>query len=110
VKGYFNIIVALFALAATPVLAADREELMLAGAKLFRTADCVTCHAIDKKVVGPAFKEIAARYKGDSGAEDRLTEKVRKGGSGSWGPVAMVPHADMSEEDLRTLVKWVLAQ
>lgn len=109
-KNHFSILAMFTVLAAAPALAEDREDILTAGAALFRTADCITCHAIDKKMIGPPFKEIAARYKDDKGAEDRLAEKVRKGGSGNWGSVAMVPHAAMAEEDVRTLVKWVLVQ
>ena len=108
-KRYLTIVAVLSVLAVAPAFADDREDMLLA-ANLFRKADCITCHAIDKKMIGPTFKEIAARYKNEKGAEDRLTEKVLKGGSGNWGAVAMVPHAAMSEEDVRTLVKWVLAQ
>jgi cytochrome c len=70
---------------------------------------CLSCHAVDKKVVGPAYKEIAAKYKGDNGAEAKLMEKVKKGGAGVWGQVPMPPNPTVKDEDLKTLVKWVLA-
>lgn len=71
---------------------------------------CMACHAVDKKVVGPSFKEIAAKYKGDASAEAKLAEKVKKGGSGVWGPTPMPPNPSIKDEDVKTLVKWVLTQ
>ena len=78
--------------------------------ELIKKNGCVACHAVDKKVVGPSFKEVAAKYKGDKGAEAKLVEKVKKGGSGVWGPVPMPPNAAVKDEDIKTIVKWVLAQ
>ncbi|WP_290643651.1 c-type cytochrome [Aquabacterium sp.] len=73
-------------------------------------AGCMACHAKDKKVVGPAFKDIAAKYKGDKEASTRLTEKVRKGGSGNWGPIPMPPHPaeKISDADLKGAVDQIL--
>jgi cytochrome c len=71
---------------------------------------CTACHAVDHKVVGPAFKDVAAKYRGQGDAEDKLAEKVRNGGSGVWGDVPMTPNPQVPEQDLHTLVKWVLAQ
>ena len=69
--------------------------------------NCMGCHDIDKKRVGPSYKEIAARYSGDAGAEIMLSEKVKKGGGGVWGEIPMPANA-LNDDDLRTLVKWVL--
>ena len=69
---------------------------------------CLACHGIDKRVMGPSFKEVAARYKSDSGAAARLLEKVRRGGSGAWGPLPMPPNPDLAETDAAALVRWVL--
>jgi cytochrome c len=88
------------ALAATPALA--NEELAKKNA-------CTACHAIDKKMVGPAYKDVAAKYKGDKGAEAKLFEKVKKGGVGVWGQVPMPPNASVKDEDVKTLVKWILS-
>ena len=99
--------IALAAILATPAMA---EVDMKAAAALFAKSDCITCHAIDKKMVGPTFKDVAAKYRGDSSAENRLVEKVIKGGSGVWGTAAELPHPKMKEEDIRTLVQWILAQ
>ena len=70
---------------------------------------CLSCHSADKKVVGPAYKEVAAKYKGDKTAEVKLIEKVKKGGSGVWGQVPMPPNSTVKDEDIKTLVKWILA-
>ena len=72
---------------------------------------CFTCHALDKKVIGPAWKDVAAKYRSDAGAENRLVKKVSKGGKGVWGNEnAMPPFAPhMKEADIRTLVKYVLS-
>jgi cytochrome c len=88
------------AIAATPALA--NEELAKKNA-------CTACHAIDKKLVGPAYKDVAAKYKGDKTAEAKLFEKVKKGGSGVWGQVPMPPNSNVKDEDIKTLVKWVLS-
>ena len=97
------VVAALAALASGTVNAADPAELA-------KKSNCFSCHAIDKKLVGPAYKDVAAKYKGDKTAEAKLFEKVKKGGSGVWGPVPMPPNALVKDDDIRTLVKWVLAQ
>ena len=79
------------------------------GEELMKRNGCVNCHAIDKKVA-PSFKEVAAKYKGDKQAEAKLTEKVKKGGSGVWGQVPMPPNAQVKDEDIKTIVRWVLTQ
>ncbi|MFM1806536.1 MAG: hypothetical protein RL212_795 [Pseudomonadota bacterium] len=69
---------------------------------------CMGCHAVDKKVVGPAYKDIAAKYKGQADAVDKLAKKVKAGGAGVWGPVPMPANAGISEADAKTVVKWIL--
>jgi cytochrome c len=77
---------------------------------LFKKSGCVACHQVDKKTVGPALKDIAAKYKGVAGAAATLEKKVRSGGTGNWGAVAMMPApATVSDADIKTLVAWVLA-
>ena len=73
-------------------------------------ATCFACHAKDKKVVGPAFRDVAAKYKGDAGAVAKLSEKVRKGGSGVWGPIPMAPNGPdkISDDDLKNVLEWIL--
>lgn len=71
---------------------------------------CMSCHGVDKKIVGPAFKEVAAKYKTDKGAEARLFAKVKAGGKGVWGPVPMPPNPQVKDEDLHKILAWVLSQ
>jgi cytochrome c len=71
---------------------------------------CLACHAVDKKLVGPSYKDVAAKYRNDPGAEARLAEKVKKGSQGTWGQVPMPPNASVPDADVRALVKWILSQ
>jgi cytochrome c len=75
---------------------------------LAKKHNCTACHAIDKKLVGPAYKDVAAKYKGQNVAA-KLEEKVKKGGSGVWGPVPMPPNAAVPDADVKKLVAWVLS-
>lgn len=81
-----------------------------ASLELAQKSACMACHSIDKKVVGPSYKEVAAKYKGDATAPAKLFEKVKKGGSGVWGQIPMPPNTAVKDEDIKTLVTWVLAQ
>jgi cytochrome c len=87
---------------AGPTWAADGEALAKAN-------NCLGCHTVDKKLVGPAYKDIAAKYRGRQDAEGALVQKVKAGGTGVWGPVPMPPNAAAKEDDVRTIVKWVLS-
>jgi S-disulfanyl-L-cysteine oxidoreductase SoxD len=78
-------------------------------AELARRKGCLACHSLEKAIVGPAFRDVAARYRGQADAPARLAAKVRKGGSGTWGAMAMPPHPDLAENDLASLVRWVLS-
>lgn len=89
-----------FAAAATPATAS--QELAQKNA-------CTACHAVDKKLVGPSFKDIAAKYRGDAKAEATLAGKVKKGSVGVWGQVPMPPNANVKDPDAQTLVKWILS-
>jgi cytochrome c len=80
-----------------------------AGMSVAKANACLGCHAIDRKLVGPAFRDIAAKYKGDAQAQARLERKVRDGGSGVWGVIPMPAHPRMSAGDIRDVVGWVLA-
>jgi len=71
---------------------------------------CLACHAIDKKLVGPAYKDVAAKYRGDASAEAKLVDKVKKGSQGTWGQVPMPPNSNVPDADVRALVKWILSQ
>ena len=81
----------------------------MADEALAKAKNCMACHAIDKKIVGPAYKDVAAKYKGDASAAAKLVEKVKKGGSGVWGPVPMPPNANVPDADVKALVDWILA-
>ena len=81
----------------------------IASEALAKKHNCLACHATDKKLVGPSYQEVAAKYKGDAGAEAKLVAKVKNGGSGAWGQVPMPPNATVPEADIKALVKWVLA-
>jgi cytochrome c len=80
-----------------------------ANMELAKAKNCVACHAVDKKLVGPAYKDVAAKYAGDKDAEAQLVKKVREGGSGVWGPVPMPANPQVSAEEARVLVRWVLS-
>ncbi|CUA83048.1 MULTISPECIES: c-type cytochrome [Gulbenkiania] len=81
----------------------------MANLQLAQKYNCTTCHAVDKKLVGPAYKDVAKKYAGDKGAEAKLVAKVKAGGSGNWGAIPMPPNPQVSDADLHTLVKWVLS-
>ena len=83
----------------------------LASEAIIKKARCVACHAVDKKLVGPAYKDVAAKYRGDAAAPALLFNKVRNGGSGNWGEIPMIPHpADkISDENLAAAIQWILA-
>lgn len=79
-----------------------------ANADLAKSSGCMNCHTIDKKLVGPAFKDIAAKYKDDADAPTKLAEKVKKGSQGVWGPVPMPPNANVSDDNAKALTTWIL--
>ena len=81
----------------------------MANADLAKAKNCMACHAVANKVVGPAYKDVAKKYVGDKTAEDKLVAKVIKGGSGVWGAIPMPANPQVSEAEARVLVKWVLA-
>lgn len=86
-----------------PALAGD-------GKDLAKKAGCLNCHDVDKKVVGPAYKDVAAKYKGDKEAEARLTKKVNEGGSGNWGTMPMPPQkGKMTDAEFKTTIGWILS-
>ena len=81
----------------------------LADMALATTKNCMACHAVDKKLVGPSYKDIATKYAGQADAVDKLASKVVKGGSGVWGPVPMPANAQINDADAKKLVTWILA-
>jgi cytochrome c len=99
-------------LAASSMLVATQASAVDATAAqaLAQKSGCLACHSIDKKVLGPAYKDVAAKYKGDKSAEAKLVEKVKKGGSGVWGPMPMPANSpQVKDEDIKTMVKWILS-
>ena len=95
--------IAIFGLMGMTLPAAASEELAKKHA-------CFACHTVDKKMVGPAYKEVAAKYRNDKAAPAKLAEKVKKGGQGVWGNVPMPPNATVPDADVKALVKWILSQ
>jgi len=95
---------ALFALAALVVAAGPA----LADQALANAKNCMSCHAIDRKLVGPAYKDVATKYAGQKDAVDRLAAKIMKGGSGVWGPVPMPANSQVNEAEAKKLAAWVL--
>ncbi len=92
---------AMLIMAAQPVLASE---------KLAEKHNCLNCHSVSEKVVGPAFKDVADKYRGQKNAAAMLADKVRKGGSGVWGEVNMPANPKVSDKDLKKIIAWVLAQ
>ncbi len=95
-----SLIVLTLALVAGPVLA---------NADLAQKKNCMACHAVDKKLVGPSYKDVAAKYAGQKDAVDKLTQKVMKGGAGVWGPVPMPANTQVSPAEAKQLVDWILS-
>lgn len=87
---------------AVPAFAADQTALA-------QQSGCLACHSVDKKIVGPAYKEVAAKYRGNKGAEAMLVQKVKNGGTGVWGQVPMPPNGHVKDADIKKLVEWVLS-
>jgi cytochrome c len=100
-----------FALTLTVALAMPTAHALDAAAarKLAAANACMGCHALDRKVVGPSFRQVAEKYRGDPGALAKLMKKVQQGGSGVWGQLPMPSHPRLSDADAKTLVEWVLA-
>jgi len=95
---------AIFVLALAAALPAYAQE------ELAKKHNCFACHAVDKKLVGPSYKDVAAKYRSDPQADAKLFEKVKKGGQGVWGQVPMPPNAQVPDGDIKSLVKWILSQ
>jgi cytochrome c len=94
--------------ACTAALALTLATAATANEKLAQASGCMTCHNLDKKVIGPTYKEVAAKYRGSKTAEGDLIKKVKGGGQGVWGSVPMPPNPHVKDEDIKTLVVWIL--
>lgn len=79
------------------------------GLDLIAASDCLTCHKVEEKLVGPAYREIAAKYSNDQATIDSLASKIISGGSGKWGQLVMTPHPAISKEDAQTMVKYIMS-
>lgn len=95
-----SVVILSLALVAAPAAFASQE--------LAQKKNCMACHAVDKKLVGPAYKDVAAKYAKDKDAYKKLAEKIIKGGSGVWGPVPMPANGQVTPAEAETLAKWVL--
>jgi cytochrome c len=98
---------ALATLAGAALLAAGAAQAQSAE-DLLKKSGCTACHANDKKLVGPAYKDVANKYRSDAKAAATLADKVKKGGSGAWGPVPMPPHPQLADADIKTMISYVL--
>ena len=96
----------LMAVTAAGVLAAPVAQ---ADEALLKKHNCTACHQIEKKVIGPGYKEVAKKYKGQKDIAVKLAEKVKKGGQGVWGPVPMPPNAQVTDEDIKKMVDYILS-
>ena len=82
----------------------------MADMALATSKNCMACHAVDKKLVGPSYKDVAAKYAGQKDAVDMLAGKIIKGSAGVWGPIPMPANAQVNEADAKKLATWVLSQ
>jgi cytochrome c len=97
-----------FAAATTLVAGAHAADLK-AGETLAKSSGCLACHTANKKLIGPSYKDIADRYRGDKAAEAGLIKKVKAGGKGVWGDIPMPPNAHIKDADIQTMVQWILS-
>ncbi len=100
-KPIVLIAAAAVSLSSGAALAADAEQLLKEKA-------CLSCHTLDKKLVGPAYKEVAAKYKSRKDAEAYLSKKIKEGSTGVWGPIPMPPNGTVADDEARTLAKYIL--
>ena len=80
-----------------------------ANEALAKSSGCFACHTVDKKLIGPSYKDIADKYRTDKGAEAALMKKVKEGGKGNWGDIPMPPNGHVKDEDIKTVVGWILS-
>lgn len=103
----FVAVVALFV--GVPAFATD-AAVQEAALQLSKRHNCIACHAVDRRLVGPSWQEIGRKYAGDAEAEARLVRKARRGGVGVWGQLPMPANVTVREEDIRVIVRWALSQ
>lgn len=97
-----------FAVITTIATAALLSTPAMANMDLAKKSNCMSCHTVDTKLVGPAYKDVAAKYKGQADAVKKLSAKVKAGGKDAWGPIPMPPNPNVKDADIETLVKWIL--
>ena len=103
--------IVLVALAGASLLASGGAHAVLTTAQaeaMMKKDGCAACHAVDKKIVGPAYVDVAAKYRADKDAVAKLSKKVKEGSTGVWGPIPMPPNAATSEADIKELVTWIM--
>ena len=93
---------------AAAAFAAIAPATAVASSELAQKNACLACHAVDKKLVGPAYQDVAAKYKGQKDAEAALVASIKKGGSGKWGAAPMPPQVQLSDADAKALAQWIL--
>ena len=103
------IAIILAAVAAATLAAGAHAADAKAAEALAKASGCLACHTVDKKLVGPSYRDIAAKYRKDKAAEANLVKKVKAGGKGAWGDVPMPPSAHVKDADIKTLVQWILS-
>ena len=104
-KNTLFVAAALAAILANGAHAADAK----AGEALAKSSGCFACHSVDKKLIGPGYKDIAAKYRGNKAAEADLVKKVKDGSKGVWGDIQMPANAHVKDEDIRAIVQWILS-
>jgi len=104
-KTTVTLLAAAAAIFAAGAHAADAQN----AEALAKASGCFACHTLDRKLVGPSYKEIADKYRKDKNAEASLIKKVKEGGKGVWGDIPMMPNAHLKDEDIKTLVQWILS-
>jgi cytochrome c len=92
----------------TMALTVAATSVMADGLALAKANICLACHAVDKKLVGPAFKDVAAKYADRKDAVEYLTKKIKSGGASVWGPIPMPAQAQLSDAQAKELAQWVL--
>ena len=96
-------------LTAAALIAVMAAAPAMADEAMAKAKNCMACHAVGKKLVGPSYQDVAKKYAGDAGAEATLVEHIMKGSSGIWGPVPMPPNANVNEDEAKQLAAWVLS-
>ena len=91
-----------------PILSALIAAPAWANQELAQKNNCLTCHSVAAKIVGPAYQDVASKYKGQKDAEAIVVANIKKGGAGKWGPIPMPPQAQLSDSDAHALAKWIL--